>query len=259
MPGNERPRFIPYSQGDLGAGQVTRQEVDMSTHVIIPVTYKKEWRDGFGARGWKLDCSVNDPMVIASTSQTGNRIPTSVLVHDMLDHYLCGFPLSGHRNEAKALIQLQERTGSDPAPDFAQMVDEDLMTGIVNGESLRSFITEQNRLDIPDQLSGNIEILEHLFNTLGKNATRELLITQFFIHGRNGIKQAQEAWKLNGLAYSKRAEYGLALQQILEVADCYIQSHNVEELRGEFILTSTDCSLHFDTPYELDIKSKLAA
>ncbi len=62
--------------------------------LVIPVTYKREWQDGFGARGWKLDCALDDPNVIAATAETGCQINTSVLVHDILDHYISGFPLT---------------------------------------------------------------------------------------------------------------------------------------------------------------------
>jgi hypothetical protein len=52
-----------------------------------------------------------------------------VFIHDILDHALCGLPSSGRRAEAIALLQLAARTGADPRPDFAQMVDEDLLQG----------------------------------------------------------------------------------------------------------------------------------
>lgn len=64
----------------------------------VPVTYAREWLDGFGARGWKLDVSMSDPSVTAATAETGNRIPTSVLVHDILDHHFSGLAVGGHRN-----------------------------------------------------------------------------------------------------------------------------------------------------------------
>ena len=35
--------------------------------VQVPVTYKKVWDDGFGARGWKVDATIGDPEIIAST------------------------------------------------------------------------------------------------------------------------------------------------------------------------------------------------
>ena len=89
-----------------------------SPNVVVRVTYRSEWPDGFGARGWKLDIALDDPEIIASTPSPGERINTSVLVHDILDHYVSGFPPSGHRNEAMALIQLSTRTGSDPRSDY---------------------------------------------------------------------------------------------------------------------------------------------
>ncbi|HEB97490.1 MAG TPA: hypothetical protein ENI96_13790, partial [Sedimenticola thiotaurini] len=79
----------------------------------IPVTYRDEWQDGFGARGWKLDASLMESTVISSTAYTGEKVPTSVLVHDILDHLLSGFGFSGHRNEAMAVVQLASRTGAD--------------------------------------------------------------------------------------------------------------------------------------------------
>ena len=56
--------------------------------VQVPVTYKKVWDDGFGARGWKVNATIGDPAIIASTRETGLRINTSVFIHDILDHYM---------------------------------------------------------------------------------------------------------------------------------------------------------------------------
>lgn len=95
--------------------------------VDVPVTYKKVWDDGFGARGWKVNATIGDPEIIASTRETGWKINTSVFIHDILDHLLSGFGISGHRREAMALIQLAKRTGSDPGPEFEQLVREDIL------------------------------------------------------------------------------------------------------------------------------------
>ena len=86
-----------------------------ATEVRVPCLYRRTWQDGFGARGWKLAGTANDPEVIASTAATGERIPTSVFVHDILDHFLCGLGPSGHRNEAVALLAAggAHRRGSD--------------------------------------------------------------------------------------------------------------------------------------------------
>ncbi|MFN2348484.1 MAG: hypothetical protein ABR558_02765 [Thioalkalivibrio sp.] len=72
-------------------------------YVTVGAHYERIWQDGFGARGWKLNHTLNDPEIIASTRETGNSIPTSVFVHDVLDHLFSGFAPSGHRAEAMAM------------------------------------------------------------------------------------------------------------------------------------------------------------
>ena len=86
------------------------------------MSYRDEWEDGFGVRGWKLDAAMRDSTVIASTAYTGENVPTSVLIQDILDHLLCGFGFSGHRNEAMAVVQLASRTGVDAEISFCPMV-----------------------------------------------------------------------------------------------------------------------------------------
>jgi hypothetical protein len=76
----------------------------MNVEMYVAVTYRREWQDGFGARGWKLDIGIDDGYVIASTAYCGENIPTSILIHDIVDHHLCAFRLSGHRHEAMALV-----------------------------------------------------------------------------------------------------------------------------------------------------------
>ena len=66
---------------------------DRPTDVQLHCCYRSVWQDGFGARGWKLASAIDDPAVIAATAETGERIPTSVFVHDILDHTLCGLAM----------------------------------------------------------------------------------------------------------------------------------------------------------------------
>lgn len=75
------------------------------------LTYHSEWQDGFGAQGWKLDLAMNNPQVIACTAYTGEKTQTSVLVHDILDHLVSGFWLSGYENEARATAMHGIRNG----------------------------------------------------------------------------------------------------------------------------------------------------
>lgn len=187
--------------------------------VSVPVTYFKLWQDGFGARGWKLNSTIGDPAVIAATAETGERIPTSVLVHDMLDHYLCGLKTSGHRNEACALIQLASRTKSDPTPDFTQMIEEDLMHGTVNGESLSSFINDEMRAQVSIEVKSNQDLIAALKNLLGNQKLKEALVQRFFDIGQSYQTQARSSYESHGLDYEKRGNLGYKLQTLLKQID----------------------------------------
>lgn len=219
------------------------------TEVRIPFSYHREWQDGLGARGWKLDCSIGDPMVIAATAETGEQIPTSVFIHDILDHHLCGLPMSGHRNEAIALIQLARRTGADPQPDFAGMVREDIMQGMVNGESLRSFLPTELSAQLPEGLDGRAAI-DWLAEEIGREVLRERLIRRFFELGEAGAIEAAESYRSHGLDYERRGALGLALQALLVEMDRHALAQAWREAHGEVVLTSVRCGFVVERPEE---------
>ena len=179
--------------------------------VRLACHYQRCWQDGFGARGWKLASAVGDPEVIASTAATGERIRTSVFVHDILDHILCGLPNSGHRNEAVALVQLARRTGADPTPDFVQMVEEDLLQGRIIGESLVGFLPADlvSHLAATDQ--DGRAIITALQAVLGKEGLRERLIARFFELGEAGAAQAAARYAAHRLDYDQRGALGLGI------------------------------------------------
>lgn len=214
----------------------------------VAVTYRREWNDGFGARGWKLDVAVDDPVVIAATAETGCRIHTSVLVHDILDHHLCGLPLSGHRNEAVALLMLAERTGSDPRPDFTQMVEEELIHGLVNGESYREFLPEELRRRLPKRMDDGPEAAHLLADKMGREGLKERLVERFFELGHAGWGAAREAWKESGLDFANRVALGAALQRLLTEADAELVERGVTTAHGRFHLGDRACSLELDHP-----------
>ena len=217
----------------------------------VPVTYKKEWDDGFGARGWKLNATIGDPAIIASTRETGQRITTSVFIHDILDHFLSGFGVSGHRSEAMALRQLFKRTGSDPRSDYEQMVCEDIINGNVNGERLITFLPTEFHAMLPsDTLMTDEEIIVFLKHLLGENRLKDSLVEHFFVLGKAGENHAIESWKKLGLDPEKRTEIGLALQDILSRVDNVAEQSRVAMLEASItisnhkcILTIRDCSL----------------
>ncbi|MFO7592846.1 MAG: hypothetical protein R6X15_02220 [Pseudomonadota bacterium] len=218
--------------------------------VRIPFSYYREWQDGFGARGWKLDCSIGDPAVIAATAETGERIPTSVFIHDILDHHLCGLPMSGHRNEAIALIQLASRTGADPRPDFAGMVREDLMQGQVNGEPLRNFLPPDLVRMLPEGMVDGRAVIDRLSDTLGQEVLGERLIRRFFDLGESGADEAARRYQSHGLDYARRGELGLALQALLVEMDRHAVAEHWREAHGEVVLTSRECGFVLSEPQQ---------
>jgi len=217
-------------------------------NVVVRVTYRSEWPDGFGARGWKLDIALDDPEIIASTPSPGERINTSVLVHDILDHYVSGFPPSGHRNEAMALIQLGTRTGSDPRPDYEQMVDEDLMHGVVYGESMRSFLPPRVVQLLPlDVISGK-ETIDFLVNILGHDSLRSMFVERFFELGYRGVPLAQASWNRHGLGYERSTAIGTCLQWILEEADQILVNGAFSFGTGFFQIGNQACQITLEEP-----------
>ncbi|RKZ86768.1 MAG: hypothetical protein DRR19_14490 [Candidatus Parabeggiatoa sp. nov. 1] len=210
--------------------------------VHIPATYQKTWDDGFGARGWKLDVSIGDPVIIASTRETGAKIPTSVLIHDMLDHLLSGFGISGHRSEAMALTQLHLRTGSDIRPDYEQMVDEDIIRGQVNGETLRAFLPETLLNLLPTNQLTDQEIIIGLKDKLGSPTLRENLVQHFYDLGQQGKAHAVQSWKKIGLP-EKRTDIGLALQKVLCYGENAVEEKTDGSAKGVFSISKTACRL----------------
>lgn len=213
-------------------------------NVILPATYCTEWKDGYGVRGWKLDISIGDPAVIASTEETGRQIPTSVFVHDIVDHHLCGLAMSGHRNEAIALNLLAKRTASSPIPDYQQMTEEDLLRGHVNGEKMVTFLPPHLLDLVPEKdRKDDRMIINYLAEKLGKEQLKINLIHHFQALGEEGYQRAKKAWIATGLDFGRRHEIGLCLQSLLEQSRAFLMELAPEELHAEIRLSNERCGL----------------
>jgi len=224
---------------------------------MIAVTYRREWEDGFGARGWKPDGSMGDPAIIASTRETGDRIPTSVLVHDLLDHFLSGFTISGHRAEAMALVQLGHRTGTDIRGDYRQLVNEDLRFGRVNGESLASFLsTDMVNCISASMRSDGKTIIDELEARLGHEEMIEQLVDRFFVLGEKGRHHAQDSWRLLGLKQENSTEIGMALQHLLEKVDLAVEDAGVDQLRTTFTVGNETCAVEVENAEDAGLESR---
>lgn len=217
--------------------------------IAVPATYRREWLDGYGARGWKLDVSIGEPSVIAATAAHGTRIPTSVLVHDIVDHHLCGFGIGGHRNEAMALMQLASRTGTDPRPDFRQIIDEDLMRGHCNGESLRSFLPDELAATVPATAGDDGKpVIDVLRARLGDISLHALLVDHFIAIGCSAQAVVEARWRRLGLDYRRRGALGLALQRLLVRIDTRVCEMAWEYAHSHFIIGNRQCAVVMDAP-----------
>lgn len=223
--------------------------------ISVPVTYQQEWQDGFGARGWKLDISIGEPSVIAATAEHGERIPTSVLVHDLLDHHLCGFGIGGHRNEAMALMQLASRTGADPRLDFDQIVDEDLMHGHCSGESLMTFLPPDLAARAPTRQQDDRSTIAYLRSSIGDQQLRARLVQHFVQIGEAAQAHVEARWRHLGLDYGRRGAMGLALQRILEQLDAQALAAQWTRARGQFVVGNRLCAVTLDAP----VKQRITA
>ena len=227
--------------------------------VHIPVSYNKVWEDGFGARGWKINVTIGDPVIIASTRETGGRIDTSVFVHDVLDHFMSGFGISGHRAEAMALAQLARRTGSDIRPDYEQMVKEDLLHGRVNGETLRTFLPEDLVSLLPEDIElSNSEAVAVIKTRLGEQELFERLVQRFYELGDSGKAHAVRTWKGLGLDPNKRTEIGRALQTLLTQADIAVEEVGIEHADARITVSNDICALELISDVGDGIQKKYA-
>jgi len=213
----------------------------------IPLTYRDEWQDGFGARGWKLDAGVEDSAVIASTVYTGEAVPTSVLIHDILDHFLCGFGFSGHRNEARAVIQLATRTGADSEISFRPMAEE-VMHGRILGEPIESFLSDPLKRLLPDDRLSDEERMSHLSRRLGKQRLLSLMLAHFQAIGEEGIGMAKARWHRAGLDYNRRRAIGLCLQELLVRADAMALTRRWKHARACFLVSNEECGISIEYP-----------
>lgn len=218
------------------------------TDCHLSCCYRQCWNDGFGARGWKLAHATADPEVIASTAEAGERIATSVFVHDVLDHALCGLGPSGHRNEAVALMQLAQRTGVEPTKDFAQMVDEDLLHGLVLGESLYDFLPLDLSLRLPIPIEAATLAMASLEAQFGRAFLRRRLIELLHELGLAGFAAARRCYEKNGLEYRRRPQLGRVLQQLLLEADAYVAGANLHAAEARIAVTERDCRFELLRP-----------
>lgn len=173
----------------------------------VALSYHDEWADGFGARGWKLDSALGYPDVIAATSYPGLKSPTSVPVHDVLDHWLPGFGY-GPWDEAKATLQHALRNALDIDTSYAQLARE-----ILGGTARPG--------------TGSVaETMEALY-----------------LAGAAAMPDVLAAWHRRGLDFTRRHAVGLCLQSLLEQAERLLAEQGRTRAHACFLLGNDSCRM----------------
>ena len=141
-----------------------------------------------------------------------------------------------------ALIQLAKRTGSTPQPDYKQMVMEDIMGGMVNGETAETFFPSELYSLLPSDVKmSNKEIIAYLKEKIGKEHLIETLIKHFFTLGKAGEIHADTSWGKLGLDPCKRTEIGLALQSLLIEIDTMAEESGIETFQVDITISNEVC------------------
>jgi len=213
--------------------------------MIVPIDmrYHSEWDDGFGARGWKLESTIGDDRVIASTPFTGNISETSVFVHDIVDHQLCGLRIGGHRNEAIAVFLHALRSGVPIDLSIASMVEEILTTSEC-GEKLKTFLPAYmlDEISVPT-CHNNKALIAEVKKYYGIFTAYNKLTEHYYKIGAEGVPNALSVWSSHGLDNVRRPAIGRCIQKLLQNADGHVQNNRLVMARGQIYVGNTKCKI----------------
>lgn len=213
--------------------------------MLLDVTYHSECQDGYRAQGWKLNLAMDDPAVIACTAYTGNKTPTSVLVHDILDHLISGFWLSGYINEARATAMHGLRNGIKIRSSYEWMVNEILSTNNLK-EPISGLLPANISTSIP-ALTAPDKTLELLLKNNHPADIRRHLMEGFFRTGLSGIPIAVSNWRTQCLDFGKMYSIGLCLQALLAEAQDIVVDWASETAKGQFFVGNEVCKFAVET------------
>ena len=205
----------------------------------VDVTYHAQWQDGYGAQGWKLDVAMDDPLVIACTAYTGGKTSTSVLVHDILDHLVSGFPFSGYANEARATAMHGLRNGIEVRSSYEWMVDE-----ILNDNACEEQLTEFLQGTIVEGVAAPNcpgEMMASLIANHGRAKVKGHMVEGLFRAGLSGIPAALLSWEKQHLDFTRMHAIGMCLQGLLVEAQDVIENAAMEYAKGRIVVGNTAC------------------
>lgn len=219
--------------------------------------FRSEWQDGYGAQGWKLVMAMADPEVIACTAYTGSKTPTSVLVHDMLDHLVSGFRLSGYADEARATAMHGLRNGIEVRSSYEWMADE-ILRQPPSMNQLADLLPASTGDLIPAQAAPH-EAVALLLDRHGAAEIRRHVVEALFRVGLSGIPIALSNWRERRLDFGSMHAIGLCLQALLVEAQGMVTDWAAEAARGRVFIGNDACEFHVatDTPLRRERVAKL--
>jgi len=176
------------------------------------------------------------------------------LVHDMLDHLVSGFPLSGYRNEAMATTIHGLRNGIEIVSSFDWMVNEMLAASDLD-ESLLPFLPAHLTGTLPADITPGRGQIDYLLHRMGRDTLHKTLLEGFFRVGMEGVPRAVREWRRQDMAFSNMRAIGLALQVLLERADGLVADLDSPRVQAIFHVRSDTCEMQLNTVTGAAIRS----
>jgi hypothetical protein len=198
--------------------------------MIIVLTYKDSWPDCFGAGGWRIRDTDGCFRTFPSRAALGTASPTAVPVHDILDHWVCGFGWRAYSDEAKATVMHGLRNGIGIRRSL-EMLAEDFVADPQPPERIDFFLSpRRSGRPAEDAARGHRDAVTQAIRTMGRRNAVAAIARGLHRIGLGGVTEAQIRWDEAGLDFSLMGYLGHALQRLLEEAEREVATETIEPI-----------------------------
>lgn len=213
--------------------------------VTLGVTFAQS-RHAVTGGAWHIDSAVAEGAAMDCPAE-GHDSPE--LIHELLDHWIPGFPLRGPRAEAKALVQLAARTGADPMPGLQGLADRLMLSEGAPDEPLpdllpRDLLARLSR----SKLSDDADLRQRLRDELGDGLLHARLTARLLELGWGGMAPARATWLGRGLDFRRRQALARSLARVLAWVEHSVQGVDQAPGHGELAVASDMVRFRFDPP-----------
>lgn len=198
--------------------------------MIIALIYKDSWPDCFGAGGWRIRDIDGRFRTFPSHAALGTASPTAVPVHDLLDHWVCGFGWRTYSDEAKATVMHGLRNGIGIRRSL-EMLAEDFVADPQPSERIDFFLSpKRSERPAEDGTCGHRDAVIQAIRTMGRQNVVAATARGLHRMGLSGVTEAQIRWDEAGLDFSLMGHLGHALQRLLEEAEREVAAETIEPI-----------------------------